>query len=148
MIFKHFVWEGGKMLKVYDLLSLYKKALEQGFTKDSLSSISGVSVDILKQLESGENINLLEHATLGPLFSLLSGMYCQIPEDPEYLESLVDLVCDMFNISFSTIVAYLELDENQLKKFFDDPQNYEDSYEVSAKLWHFIRTILMDKKYL
>ena len=130
-----------------DLHSLLEHFFSDGFTVESLSKATNISVELINRCYNGENLTKEDYHTLNYLINFLSQLYCCDMEDNAYLQNIVTVICNYFMISLSTIAKYLNLNVEQLNLFLDKPEHYPNGYNLSIKLMHLFMTLVRDKRH-
>lgn len=134
-------------LVLYNPLELLEKCLSEGFTFESISKATDIPVELLVHFHTNGDVNPKDINTLNYLQVFLMQLYVVNPDDESYLKDTVWVINNNFDIPFSTIVKYLNLEENDLDIFLDNPESYPNGFSISKKLIHLFTTLIRDKRH-
>jgi Helix-turn-helix domain len=130
-----------------DIHSLLEHFYSDGFTVESLSNATNISVELINRCYNGENLTIEDIHTLDYLLNFLTQLYLCDTEDNSYFKNIVTVICNYFMIPIGTIAKYLNLSVEQLHIFLDNPEHYANGNTLSIKLMHLYMTLIRDKKH-
>lgn len=130
-----------------DIRSLLERFYSDGFTVESLSKATNISVELINRCYDDKDLTKEDLHTLNYLINFLTQLYLCDTEDDKYLQDIVTVICEYFNVSLNAIAKYLNLSVEQLRVFLDKPEHYANGYILSIKLMNLFMTLVRDKKY-
>lgn len=136
-------------IEIIDHRQLLNKYIEQGFSLEALSKVTGISTDALGKFstQSISAVNDLSENDLIYLHVFLTQLYCVSPQDSEYLCSLVDGLVEYFHISRNAVANYIGLPVEELDKFLVSPEKFDDGEKYTTRIMHLFTTFARDMRF-
>lgn len=135
------------MIQACSFTELIRKFIEDGFTFACLSNVTGAPMESLKRLYDGDLMSIEERKEIDYAMVFLQLLYMENIEYEGYLESIVEILKEQFEVSHEAIAAYLGLTMKQFYSFIIKPEAHDNSYSLTKRLLHLYTTFLRDKKF-
>ncbi len=130
---------------VRDIYSLLEQYLADGFTFESMSKVSNVSVDIIERCYRKEKLTEEEILKSSKVLDVLGQLYMCETDSEIYLKDVVEALEMYFVLSHKAIASYMGLSVAEFNRFLDKPSEYPDGFELSVKLLH-LRNVLLQRR--
>jgi hypothetical protein len=134
-------------MKANDINDLLENYFSDGFSIESLSQATNLSVDLISRCYNGDNLLQKEISDLNYLLFFLSQLYLCDVSEPTYLQSMAYSFSNYFGFSLISIANYLNISEDELMVFLKEPDSYSGGYSLSIKMLHLFTTFIRDKKH-
>lgn len=131
-----------KSQNIYELIEQFQS---DGFTIDNLSSITGVSSELINRCASRDRLTHDDTIVLGKVLSFLGSLYMVDTNNALYLKDGIDALEQSYKLPRHAIASYLGLKTDEFEKFLELPENYPNSNKLLLRLMHLSKIILIQK---
>jgi hypothetical protein len=126
-----------------DIRDLLRKCVKQGFSLDSISMATRLTVEELQRMLDDSYYLPDDYSRVSYLGIFLMLLYAVTPADHFYFTSLLDTLTTYFGISKEAIANYLGISIDELNSFDNSPRK---SY-IELKLMHLFTTFIRDARF-
>ena len=126
-----------------DIRDMLRKCVKQGFSLDSISIATRLTIDELQKMLDDSNYLPKDYSRVSYLGIFLMLLYTSTPTDNLYFESLLDTLITNFKIPKEAIANYLEVGLDELNSF----ENSSHKKYIELRLMHLFTTFIRDARF-
>lgn len=131
-------------MKSKDIYELLEQFQNDGFSLDSLASITNVPVALISQCARKEKLTHEETIILGDVLSFLGQMYMVDTNDAAYLHESYAALEHFYHIQPQAVANYLGITLPEFQQFLDAPESLHNGHKLLIKFTHF-KTIILQR---
>lgn len=130
-------------MQIYSLQELLKQYVEWGFNFASISAVTQIPEDELRQLYSDENYRLQDKDKENYLVVFLLQICCEKPDNDKYYRTQLESLTQYFKLPPEAIANYIGVDIDGLLAF----ESNSDKDRIEKSIAHLFTTFIRDLRY-